>query len=599
MTRNFKFLLTAGAAIGGTLTLSARNDRPNVVIIVADDLGYADVGFHNCNSEIQTPNIDQLASEGVHCTTAYVTNAVSSPSRAGFLSGRYQQRFGYEDNPGPFRLREGIHPGIPEGVKLMPDYLKDAGYKSALIGKWHLGGEESDESFPTRKGFDRFFGFLEGATIYFHEENEEGKIFDQEKLAKLNGGYFTDLIGDESIKFIKKNKKNPFLLYMAFNAVHSPLQAPEETINLYSHIKDPQRRKLCAMQQEMDKNVGRVLDYLKKEGLEDNTIVFFFSDNGGAPTDNHSCNYPFKGSKGTFYDGGIHTPFIVKWPGHVKEGQVYDKMVSSLDILPTVMHAAGLETPEVLDGVDLMPYFDGKNTNHPHDILYWKMNAKFAVRDLEWKLVFNTPDEGLMLFNIANDPYEKNDLAAAMPEKVKEMQAKFDAWKAQNPKSLFGWQPSVGKFIQHTDQNFEHIDQEHFKSIGNVNLSVIKNPKKNNLNPSNKVFCIENNGASKLSGFAGNVARFNKHLRYLHIKVWMSEAGKVSCSLKGDKGFKIEHMPMNPCRQAGKWQDLVFDFGDFNRAVVSMGFFSPVLAKDGGYIYIDDIHYTDSAEPEI
>lgn len=587
---NKKIILAEGLFLTSSfVAFSQKIEKPNILIILADDLGYADVGYHQLNSDISTPNIDRLATEGVHFTTAYVTNSVSSPSRAGMLSGCYQHRFGYEDNPGPFRRSEGIHPGIPTGVKLLPAYLKEVGYATACIGKWHLGGEETDESFPTNKGFDEFLGFLGGASTYFHGDNSQELIFRNRQPAQIKDAYLTDIIGDETVDFISRHKDVPFMVYMSFNAVHGPLQAPEYLIEKYRHVKDEKRRILCAMQHAMDENIGKVLDYLEKEKLAEQTLIFFLSDNGGAPTDNYSYNLPLRGSKGTFYDGGIHTPFIIKWPGKIAPNTICREMISSLDIVPTVLAAVGLEQPAYLDGVDLLPYLAGHVTGHPHQVLYWKMNKQWAVRDLSWKLVNSNPDNRIMLFNIAEDPYEKHDLSSERPDKVLELERKFQEWDAKNLPKQWGWQPEVGEYVQHTEEEFENICKLKFHLVGGLKnaVQVINNPKQTDMNKSAHVLGVQlEKGTNRLRA---GVPRFNKKFRFAHVKVLMPSTGKVKVKISGDRFVPVESSQMYTT--AGRWQDLFFDLDYYNPVEQMEIVFEGIAPREK--VYIDDIGYSD------
>lgn len=589
-----KIFLTQSLLVCPLLALAQQTEKPNVIIILADDLGYADVGYHDQSTDIKTPNIDKLAAGGVHCTTAYVTNAVSSPSRAGMLSGRYQQSFGYEDNPGPFRREEGIHPGFPSHVKLIPEYLKQVGYATACIGKWHLGGEESDDSYPTNKGFDEFFGFLGGATTYFHQENQHELIFRNQQSAIIKDAYLTDMIGDETIDFISRHKEVPFMVYMSFNAVHGPLEAPKRLIEQYAHVKDEKRRALCAMQHSMDENIGRVMKQLDDMGIAENTLIFFFSDNGGAPTDNHSYNAPFRGAKGTFYDGGIHTPFIMKWPKIVQPNSVYEKMVSSLDIAPTILAAAGMEVPSCFDGVDLMPYLDGRKSLSPHEELCWKMNKQWAIRNLEWKLVCSNPDNRVRLFHISEDPYEKIDLASTRPDIVRKMKTRYDAWDAKNPPILWGWQPQVGTYVQHTDEGFENICKTKFV-VGNdfESAKVVNNPLPNDLNKSKHVLSVRLDEIN--STVVARVPRFNKQFRYAHLKVLKQTKGVVKFQISGDKFLPLEVNSLQPYNTAGQWQELVFDLNYYHPVEHTKISFEGVA--DGETIYLDDIMYSNSVSP--
>ncbi len=591
-------LTAASAALAAPLSnIQADDQKPNIILIMADDLGYADVGYHGQNSQIQTPNLDKLASQGVQFRNGYVTNAVSSPSRAGMLTGRYQQSFGYEDNPGPFRQKKGIHPGIPADVKMLPEFLKEVGYATGCIGKWHIGGEEDDVSFPTRRGFDMYYGFLPGADTYYPaKERTSHPIFDNERITRPEG-YLTELYGDRAIEFVTKNKKNPFFLYLAFNAVHSPMQAPQELIDKYAHIEDMQRRKLCAMQHSMDENIGRLMRKLHQLKLDKNTIIFFLSDNGGAPDNNASYNTPYFGAKGTFYDGGIHVPFLMCWDGKVDAGSTYHPMISSLDIAPTILTAAGVNVPENMDGVDLLPHLQGKNNSNPHDLLCWKMNAKWAVRDHEWKLVFNTPQEGLRLYHIAEDPYETTNLLNERPDMVKEMRAKFDAWNARNPRILWGWQPTVGKYVQHTEADFENINKMQFVSVGSTQVSIVNNPNKSDINTSDYVLSIQNNGNSKGNkGAWAKVPRFEQRMKYMHMKVKQDFKGKVRIKVEGDKKKAIFVESMQPYTNVGKWQDLVFEVKFFKPINHTMVY--PLFPDAKSRIaYIDDIMYSNDPTP--
>lgn len=576
------------------VAFSQQTEKPNVIIILADDLGYADVGYHNQNTDIKTPNIDKLASDGVHFTTAYVTNTVSSPSRAGMLSGRYQQSFGYEDNPGPFRRKEGIHPGFPVDVKLIPEYLKTAGYVTACIGKWHLGGEESDDSFPTNKGFDEFFGFLGGASTYFHQENQHELIFRNQEPAIIKDAYLTDMIGDETIDFISRHQESPFMIYMSFNAVHGPLEAPKRLIKKYAHVKDEKRRVLCAMQHSMDENIGRVIKHLHDLGMTENTLIFFFSDNGGAPLDNHSYNTPFRGGKGTFYDGGIHTPFIIKWPKKIQAGSVYKEMISALDIAPTILAAAGVEIPSYFDGVDLMPYLKGQKGGFPHEQLCWKMNRQWAIRDLEWKLVSSNPDNKVRLFNLLSDPYEKKDLAEANPQKVAEMRAKYEKWDALNCPMLWGWQPQVGNYVQHTDEKFENICTTKFVVGQDFNAAkIMTNPLRDGINKSEYVLGVQLTKA--LNSMTAKVPRFNKKYRYAHVKVLKQSQGFVKFKIEGDKFLPLEVRSLQPYTEVGKWQDMVFDLNYYHPVEHTEIGFENIMDKE--IIYIDDIVYNNDVTP--
>jgi arylsulfatase A-like enzyme len=415
--------------------------RPNVVILLADDLGYADVGFQGCK-DIPTPHIDSLAQGGVRCSSGYVSGPYCSPTRAGLLTGRYQQRFGHEFNPGG-----GPDAGLPLGETTIADRLKAAGYVTGLVGKWHLGS--AAKFHPQKRGFDEFFGFLGGAHPYF--PGRGAPIYRGTEVVNETE-YLTDAFAREAVAFIDRHKARPFFLYLAFNAVHTPMQATEGRLKRFDPIADRQRRTYAAMTAAMDEAVGRVLDKLRSAGLEEDTLIFFFSDNGGptmrGTTINGSRNTPLRGSKRTTLEGGIRVPFVVRWKGKLPAGKVYDRPVIQLDVLPTALAAAGVAVrPEwKLDGVDLLPYLDGRNGSPPHETLYWRLGQQTAIRRGDWKLVRYDPtvDGGAgrvtpaRLYNLARDVGEANDLAAKEPERARELEAAWQKWSEQMARPRWG-----------------------------------------------------------------------------------------------------------------------------------------------------------------
>jgi arylsulfatase A-like enzyme len=355
----FTLLLSAFA-------ISAADKKPNVILIVGDDMGYADVGFHGCK-EIPTPHLDALAKSGVRFTNGYVSGPYCSPTRAGLLTGRYQTRFGHEFNPGGVQATKA---GLPLTESTIADRMKAAGYRTALIGKWHLG---TDERHPQKRGFDDFFGFLGGAHDYF---KPEGVLRGSEPADEK--AYLTDALGREAVSFIDKNKDKPFFLYLAFNAVHTPMQADDPRLKKFAAIKDKQRQTYAAMMSALDDAVGIVVKKLADEKLTENTLVAFISDNGGptmqGTTINASINTPLRGSKRTTLEGGIRVPFVVSWPGKVQQGTTDDRPVIQLDLHVTALAAAGV-APKAewhVEGVDLLPYLSGKEKGQPHAALYWR-----------------------------------------------------------------------------------------------------------------------------------------------------------------------------------------------------------------------------------
>ena len=421
---------------------SAQTRPPNVVIIVADDMGYADIGVQG-SRDIPTPNIDALAAGGTRFTNAYVSGPYCSPTRAGLMTGRYPQRFGHEFNLGVgpnFSER-----GLPLTERTMADRLKAAGYRTALFGKWHLGSAE--RFHPMSRGFDEFFGFLAGEHSYLEPmPNGFNPLLDGRSPVQETP-YLTDALADRAADFIRRNQSRPFFLYLAFNAVHTPMHATDKYLARFSHIADQQRRTYAAMLSAMDDGIGKTIAALRAANLEGNTLIFFFSDNGGptmaGTTINGSRNTPLRGSKRQTWEGGIRVPFIIQWKGHLPEGKTDGRPIIQLDVLPTVMTAAGV-TPQrdwQLDGVNLLPFLTGAASGSPHDTLYWRLGDNMAIRIGDWKLVKTHEGplgsdpavlsdlSGAELFNLADDIGEDRNVAASHPEKVREL---ADAWQRWN-----------------------------------------------------------------------------------------------------------------------------------------------------------------------
>ena len=429
----------------------AADRKPNVIVILADDLGYADLGVHGCR-DIPTPHIDSLARDGVRCASGYVTAPVCSPTRAALLTGRYQQRFGHEFNPRyPKRLRDGY--GLSLDETTIAQRLRPAGYATAMFGKWHLGFQ--DRFNPVSRGFDEFYGFLGGSHSYL-PGTDHGQEATDPRFAPFRGArpadmteYATAAFAREAVTFIDRHKSVPFFLYLPFNAVHTPMHAPPGSGSRFRHVRDPRRRVYAGMVSAMDDAVGAVLDKLRREGLEQDTLVFFLSDNGG-PTANASTNGQLRGRKATTWEGGVRVPFLVRWKGRLQPGTVYEKPVAQIDILPTALAAAGVAVDPAwkLDGVDLLPFLEGKNSASPHEALFWRFGQQTAVRMGDWKLVRARAGAGRNrsrgpavtgphLFDLAADPGERNDLAAKEPARAAELQAAWDRWNAQLPPP--GW----------------------------------------------------------------------------------------------------------------------------------------------------------------
>lgn len=419
--------------------------KPNIIILLADDQGYADTGFQGCK-DIPTPNIDSLAKNGVRCTNGYVSGPYCSPTRAGLLTGRYQQRFGHEFNPGGGKGPNG--PGLPIEETTIAKRLKDAGCATGLVGKWHLG--EAPRFHPQRRGFDEYFGFLAGAHPYF--PGQGAPIYRDHREVKETE-YLTDAFGREAVAFIDRHKAQPFFLYLAFNAVHTPMHATQERLQQFASITDKPRQTYAAMTAAMDEAIGKVLNKLHAEQLESDTLLFYFSDNGGptmrGTTINGSRNTPLRGSKRTTLEGGVRVPFAVQWKSKLAAGSVYELPIIQLDILPTALAAAGVEVrPEwKLDGVDLMPHLTKQNAQPPHHTLYWRLGEQMAIRHGDWKLVrYDATADGdtsaanakiaprvtaPKLYHLARDVGEAHDLCASEPAKAKELQETWQRWNAQ------------------------------------------------------------------------------------------------------------------------------------------------------------------------
>ena len=432
--------------------VSAQRRPPNIVVIVTDDMGYADIGIHGCK-DIPTPNIDALARSGIRFTNAYVSGPYCSPTRAGLLTGRYPQRFGHEFNLDLSAAHSGF--GLPLTETTLADRLRAGGYHTAIFGKWHLGAAE--QFHPMSRGFDEFFGFLGGQHSYLDTQAAtRNPLLDGRKIVD-HTDYLTDAFTDRAVDFIKRQKSQPFFLYLAFNAVHTPLEVTQKYLDRFPNIADEQRRKYAAMLSAMDDGIGRTLNALHQEGLDENTIVFFLNDNGGptmvGTTINGASNAPLRGSKRQTYEGGIRVIMAVRWKGHLPEKTTYDQPVIQLDVFPSALAAAGIKPkPEWhLDGVDLMPFLLGKRKNPPHEALYWRLGINMAIRKGEWKLVSTTERplrpvdaatlndlSGAELYNLVKDLGEHENLASKYPEKVKELGDAWRQWNNTLSKPLWG-----------------------------------------------------------------------------------------------------------------------------------------------------------------
>jgi arylsulfatase A-like enzyme len=428
----------------------AQSERPNIVIIVADDMGYADIGVHG-SKDIPTPAIDSIAQNGIRFTDAYVTGPYCGPTRAGLMTGRYPQRFGHEYNLNPAAHQDY---GLPLTETTMANRLKAVGYRTALFGKWHLG--YADRFHPLERGFDEFFGFLAGGHTYFDVGGPNNPLLDGRKRVSEAPPYLTDALADRAVDFIKRNRSQPFFLYLAFNAVHTPMHATEKYLRRFEQIADERRRTYAAMLAAMDDGIGRTLSALHDERLDANTLVFFFSDNGG-PTIvggiNGSRNTPLRGSKSQTWEGGIRVPFMMQWPARLPRGRTATSPVIQLDVMPTVLAAVGIPVQPNwrLDGVNLLPHVTGRMKAAPHDTLYWRLGGMMAIRTGDWKLVKMSENaaqadpsvlndlNGAELYNLKDDIGETKNLAVSHADKVKELTEAWQRWNKELARP--GWPP--------------------------------------------------------------------------------------------------------------------------------------------------------------
>ncbi|TRX60350.1 sulfatase [Carboxylicivirga sp. M1479] len=436
------------------------NKRPNVIILFSDDAGYADFSM-NGNQLIKTPHIDAIAQHGVTFTNGYVSGPVCSPSRAGLLTGRYQQRFGHECNlsMNPYNKVDEELLGLPVEEKTIATLMKQNGYRTGLIGKWHLG--EKDQFHPCNRGFDEFFGMLGGGAPY-HAGQAKKMMRNFEAADYKQLPYLTDAFGDEACRFIESSREQPFFLYLSFNAPHTPMHArPDYLEEARVNFKTEQRAINAAMTRSLDDNVGKVMAKLKELGIEKNTLVFFTNDNGGAMPYNASNNDPFSGTKGTFLEGGIHVPFIAQWPGVIPAGTRYEQPVITLDIFPTAVELAGGELPadRTIDGVNLMPFITGQTKEVPHEALFWRLMHHGAIRKGDWKLIW-FDDKAPRLHNLKEDVAEQVDLSEQEPELVKELLADFLNWEKKLVAPIWIQAPQWKK---HSRDRYDQANVNKFK----------------------------------------------------------------------------------------------------------------------------------------
>lgn len=421
------WMMCAGSLLAG--------QPPNLVLILVDDLGYGDLSCYGRTAGPPTPQTDRLAAEGVRLTNAYASSPICSATRAGLITGRYQQRFGYYGN---FEFQVGL----PATEQTIPQYLQQAGYTSALMGKWHLG--EQPDKHPLQFGFDEFFGFLGGQHDYFdahvghtwvYGSHSEAPILDgYEPVSRIQ--YLTHELTDRGVRFIQRHRDRPFFLMLSYNAIHGPLQVPDRYLDRFGGSNSPRDRSL-AMNLALDEGVGQIMQTLRSCGIAENTLTIYCSDNGGA---NHSRNAPLRGAKGQRYEGGQRVPFIAHWPEKLPRGAERDGLVMTIDILPTFLAAAGITPPadRALDGKNLIPHLKGEADASPHEVLFWSMKPaarKWAVRRGDWKLI-SERNRVLELYHLGEDSGETRDRMADQPEIAQELESLYRQWIKEMAPSL-------------------------------------------------------------------------------------------------------------------------------------------------------------------
>lgn len=426
-----------------SILATAFSEKPNVVIFFADDSGYADFGFQESvrdDFKHLTPHIDSIAAAGARFTNAYVTAAVCSPSRAGMMTGRYQERFGHETN-----LPPGTQNGLPLTETFGVKRLQKIGYKTGLIGKWHLGYPEAFH--PNQRGYDRFYGLLQGSRSYYpYKKPSRDRVIRDNDTPTSESGYVTDRLGDAACAFIRDNKENPFYLFVSFTAPHGPLEPRKSSYDAQriKHIDHDARRNYAGLVVAMDDNIGKTLASIENTGLNDKTIVIFTNDNGGPGGKDSTSNYPLRGHKGSLYEGGIRVPWAMAWPGVIEPGSVIDAPVITMDILPTVFEAAGeaIDPSWRLDGSSLMPLFGSSGSQFPRRTLYWRRSGSLgpiALRDGNWKLLLRNAKDGRPeLYDLSTDVGEQVNLSSRNPKILKRLEAKLDNWESELVVPLWG-----------------------------------------------------------------------------------------------------------------------------------------------------------------
>ncbi len=426
--RLFPLVAVTAACVGAAALAAADSARPNILVIVSDDQGYADAGFQGAK-DIPTPHLDRLAASGIRFTNGYVTHPFCSPTRAGLLTGRYQQRFGHERNPyyDPADHTEGL----PISETLLPAHLVKAGYATGWIGKWHLGA--APEFAPGKRGFQETFGFIGGGHRFRDWKTNAAVEYtvpvERNGVAIEPPEHMTAALGHEAAAFVRRQRGAPWFLYLAFNAPHTPHEPTPERLARFAAIADPKRRSYAAQVSLMDDAIGETIASLRESGQSERTLIFFFSDNGGPVGVNGSDNTPLRGAKGTVYEGGVRVPFLMAWPARLAAGKTDDRPVSSIDVFATALGVAGVPMPtdKKYDSVNLIPFLTGEKQGAPHEWLFWRNAEQRAVREGNWKLIRlgARPPE---LYNLASDVGEVSDVATAQAAVTARLDAALSAW---------------------------------------------------------------------------------------------------------------------------------------------------------------------------
>ena len=485
------------------------SDKPNVIVILVDDLGFNQISSYGggmSNGNFKTPNIDKLANDGVLCTNGYSSSPICSPSRAALLTGRFPTRFGYEFTPTAstfmkgislFSKDNGVAPyiyndekekdiiniekmGLPQSEITIAEMLKPQGYHNVHIGKWHLG--HSNEFLPRKQGFDESLRIDQGSLFLPKDDpnvvNAKLEFDPIDKILWGNlpyavnfnegprmepKGHLTDYLTDEAVKFIEYNKNRPFFLYMAYWAVHSPLQAKIEDYEKLDYIENHEERVLASMVMTVDRGVGKIRKALKDSGIDDNTIIVFTSDNGapgyiGLP----DLNKPYRGWKLTHFEGGIHVPFIVSYPNKIPAGKVYSGRVSNLDIFSTFSNIAQVDLRNSeLDGVDILPYLIGEKEGEPERIIFNKSGKYSYILKNGWKLQVNLIQNKKWLFNLNQDPNEQNDLSKINLNKLKELEGILNKKLSEQSKPIWPSLADSPIFIDKTLNKKKNMNDEY------------------------------------------------------------------------------------------------------------------------------------------